>query len=211
MNDNGSDIVGMGLEGCDLFRGVVVVDTELEVVGAANNPVLARDKATGTDGKIGEFERLNSALGLVGPDVRVSWRNQLVGMATGGKGRTICHRHTIVECSENPGLVRMKINALDSLTASIKLALYMKRAVSCFVLRTWKLEGTHCATKARTLAPSARLVKTIAGAEETLRISGKSLTLTSSFILGYWVPLAAALLEVERCRRRRGKAAWRIP
>ena len=83
MNDNGSDIVGMGLEGCDLFRGVVVVDTELEVVGAANNPVLARDKATGTDGKIGEFERLNSALGLVGPDVRVSWRNQLVGMARG--------------------------------------------------------------------------------------------------------------------------------
>ena len=58
----------------------------------------------------------------------------------------------------------MKVNALDSLTASIKLALYVKRAVSCFVLRTWKLEGTHCATKARTLAPSARLVKTIAEA-----------------------------------------------
>ncbi len=79
VNDNGSDIVGMRLERRNLFRGVVVVDTELKVVGAADNPVLARNEATGTDRKVGQFERLNRALGLVGPDLGVAWRCRLVG------------------------------------------------------------------------------------------------------------------------------------
>jgi hypothetical protein len=34
VDSNGSDVVWMGLERCDLLRGVVVVYAQLEVVGA---------------------------------------------------------------------------------------------------------------------------------------------------------------------------------
>jgi hypothetical protein len=56
-------------------------------------------------------------------------------MTREGKAEDMYWEHTIVERGENPGLGGMKVNALDSLTASIKLALYGKRAVSCLVLR----------------------------------------------------------------------------
>jgi hypothetical protein len=49
-------------EGGDLFGGIVVVDTELEVIRTANNPVLPRNESTGTNGDIGEFKRLDDGL-----------------------------------------------------------------------------------------------------------------------------------------------------
>ena len=32
MNDDGADVVGMGFKGCNLFGGIVIVDTDLEVI-----------------------------------------------------------------------------------------------------------------------------------------------------------------------------------
>lgn len=65
MNGNGADVVGVSLEGGDLLGRVVVVDSKLEIIGAANDPVLSRDEATGADGNIGELEGLDDLLGLV--------------------------------------------------------------------------------------------------------------------------------------------------
>lgn len=67
-----ADVIGMRLERCDLLACVVVVDSQLEVIAAANNPVLARNEAACSYGNIGEFEGLNDRLGLVGPDVNVA-------------------------------------------------------------------------------------------------------------------------------------------
>ena len=52
----------MSFEGGDLFGGVVIVDTELEVIRTADNPVLPRNESTGTNGDIGEFEGFDDRL-----------------------------------------------------------------------------------------------------------------------------------------------------
>jgi len=51
-----SDVVWVGLEGCDLLAGVVVVDPQLEVIATADNPVFASDEATSSYGNISELE-----------------------------------------------------------------------------------------------------------------------------------------------------------
>ena len=68
VDDNRSNVVGMGLKGCDLFGGIVVVDTKLEVIRAANDPVLAGNEATSSHRNIGEFEGFNDSL----------WKRQLL-------------------------------------------------------------------------------------------------------------------------------------
>lgn len=87
MNDNGADVIGMRLELRDLFACIVVVDSDLtvsqlvsssrsyktqsrsrcsiQIIRPADNPVLPRNEAAGTDGDIGEFEGLYDLLGLV--------------------------------------------------------------------------------------------------------------------------------------------------
>jgi hypothetical protein len=62
----------MRLEGCDLLACVVVVDSQLEVIAAANNPVLARNEAACSYRNIGKFEGLDNRLRFVGPDVDVA-------------------------------------------------------------------------------------------------------------------------------------------
>jgi hypothetical protein len=80
----------MRLERCDLLRGVVVVDAQLEVIGtwtamsaslpedsgvwalACYYPILPRDEATGAYGYIGELEGLDDGLRYVRPDVDVA-------------------------------------------------------------------------------------------------------------------------------------------
>ena len=66
---DGTDVVGVGLEGGDLLGGIVVIDAELEVITTADDPVLAGNEAAGSDGDIGELESLDDGLGGVGPDV----------------------------------------------------------------------------------------------------------------------------------------------
>ena len=72
MDGDGADIVRVGFEGGDFFRSVVVVDAELEVVAAADEPVLAGDEAAGSDGDVGELEGFDYGLRFVGPDVDVA-------------------------------------------------------------------------------------------------------------------------------------------
>lgn len=62
MNGNRTDVVRVRFEGRDLFGGVVVVDTELEVIRTANNPVLPCDESTGADRDIGELECFDDGL-----------------------------------------------------------------------------------------------------------------------------------------------------
>lgn len=62
MNSNRSNVIGMSLEGRDLFGGIIVVDTELEVIRTANNPVLAGNETTGSHGDISELEGFNNGL-----------------------------------------------------------------------------------------------------------------------------------------------------
>lgn len=45
VNGNGTDVVWMCLKRDDFLGCVVVVDAEVEIIGAANDPVLARDEA----------------------------------------------------------------------------------------------------------------------------------------------------------------------
>lgn len=60
----------MGLELRDLLGGIVVEDTDLKVVRAYDNPVLAGNEATGADGDIGNLERFDDRL----PPVREAFQ-----------------------------------------------------------------------------------------------------------------------------------------
>lgn len=62
MHDDGTDIVWMCFEGGDLFRGVVIVNAQLEVIGTADYPILARNKAAGSNGDIGKFKGFDNGL-----------------------------------------------------------------------------------------------------------------------------------------------------
>lgn len=65
VDDYCADVIGVCLEGGDLLGSVVVVDAQLEVIGTADNPVLARNEATSSYGYVGEFECLDDGLCLV--------------------------------------------------------------------------------------------------------------------------------------------------
>jgi len=85
-----ANIIGVCLERCDLLRGVVVVDAQLEVIGTwtamsaslpedsgvwaltCYYPILPRDEATGAYGYIGELEGLDDGLRYVRPYVDVA-------------------------------------------------------------------------------------------------------------------------------------------
>ena len=55
----------MSLEGCYLFGGVEVVDSNLEIIRAADNPILAGDEAASSHRYIGEFERFDDGLWII--------------------------------------------------------------------------------------------------------------------------------------------------
>lgn len=50
VDEEGSDEVGMRLEGLHLFSGVVIEDSDLEVVGPADHPMLLGDEFDCSDG-----------------------------------------------------------------------------------------------------------------------------------------------------------------
>jgi hypothetical protein len=51
-----SNIVRVSFERCDLLRRVVVVDAELEIIGAADDPVLACNESSRSYRDIGKFK-----------------------------------------------------------------------------------------------------------------------------------------------------------
>ena len=75
-----TDIVGVSFEGGDFLGCVVVVDTDLKVVGTADDPVLASNESTSADGDVGEFEGLDDLLRFVRPDLHMSWEAELDGV-----------------------------------------------------------------------------------------------------------------------------------
>lgn len=101
MNGNCADIVRVSFEAGDLLRCIVVVYSKLEVVGAADEEVLARDEATGSHRDIGYFEALDDLLCLITPDVHMSG----------------------IQSSKDPGLGWVEVAAFHSLAASKQLSL----------------------------------------------------------------------------------------
>jgi hypothetical protein len=96
-----SDVVWMGLEGDNLFVGVVVEDAELVVVGAGDEPVFAGDEADAADGDVGDLEGLDDGAGVEVVDVDGA----------------------VVEAGEQPGLGRVEVDALDAVRTGKELAL----------------------------------------------------------------------------------------
>ena len=72
VDGDGADVVRVGLEGGDFLAGVVVVDAELEVIAAADDPILAAHEAAGAHGDVGQLEGFDDGLAVVGPDVDVA-------------------------------------------------------------------------------------------------------------------------------------------
>ena len=62
MNDDGANVVRVSFKGCNLFRGIVVVNPKLKVIGTTDYPVLARDKPTRTYGYVCELESFDNGL-----------------------------------------------------------------------------------------------------------------------------------------------------
>ena len=62
MDDDCTNVIRMSFEGGNLFGGVVVVDSQLEVVRAAHYPVLARNEATCSDWHVCKLEGLDDGL-----------------------------------------------------------------------------------------------------------------------------------------------------
>lgn len=70
---DGSDVVGVGFEGGNLLGCVVVVDAQLEVIGTTDDPVLPGHEATRSNGDVCELEGLDYLLGLITPDVDMTY------------------------------------------------------------------------------------------------------------------------------------------
>jgi len=83
----------MRLEVRNLLRGEIVVDAQLEVIRACNQPVLSRYEPASSDGHVRELERLHDRAGFVTPNVYMAR----------------------VQRCENPWLGRMEVDSLDPL------------------------------------------------------------------------------------------------
>jgi hypothetical protein len=101
MDADGTNVIWVSLEAGNLLARIIVVYAKLEVITATDDPVLPRNEPTSSDGDISDFERLNSLLGFVRPDVNMSR----------------------VESRQNPWLSRVEIDTLHTLTASEELPL----------------------------------------------------------------------------------------
>lgn len=62
MDNNGTDIIGVCLERGYLFGSIVIVDANLEVIGATDNPILAGYEAASSYRDIGEFKGFDNGL-----------------------------------------------------------------------------------------------------------------------------------------------------
>jgi hypothetical protein len=130
---NRSDVVGVRLEGGNLFARVVVVNADLavtqgsvrpppvgksdsciQIIRPADDPVLPGNEATGTDRDIGELESLDNLLGLVRPDVDMA---TVEGGCSRGCQRVRLTSRRICGRTENPWLGRVEVNAFDSLSS----------------------------------------------------------------------------------------------
>ncbi len=84
----------------------------VQIIRPADNPILPGNEAAGADGHVGELERLDDLLRLVGPDVHMA-------AVEGGYSRSsarVADRKKLEERrTEDPWLGRVEVDALDSL------------------------------------------------------------------------------------------------
>ena len=93
VNSQIPNVVWMGLKGCDLFVCVAIEDTQLEVVGAGHEPVLAGNEADAADRDLSDLERLDQRASIVVVDINSA----------------------IVETGKDPGLSGMEVDALNAI------------------------------------------------------------------------------------------------
>ena len=62
MNDNSTDVVRVSFERGDFLGGIVIVDTDLEVIRTTHDPILAGNKTACPHGDIGELESFDNRL-----------------------------------------------------------------------------------------------------------------------------------------------------
>jgi hypothetical protein len=110
MDDYGANVVGMRLKRSNLLRGIVVVDTNGEVIRTANDPVLPRDEAAGANGDICQLKGLDDCLGFVGPDVGVA-------RVESGQDLESTQQYSLLATSrcQYPWFCWVKVDALDPL------------------------------------------------------------------------------------------------
>lgn len=62
MDHNSPDIIWMRFKGGNLFGRVVIIHPDVEIIGTANDPILAGDESSGSNRNISEFESLYDCL-----------------------------------------------------------------------------------------------------------------------------------------------------
>lgn len=87
------DVVRMGFKLGYLLTGVEVVNSDLEIIGTYNDPVLSRYKFTSSHWDITDIDCFHFGACIVGPDLNF----------------------TGVQCGQHPWLCWMEINALDTI------------------------------------------------------------------------------------------------
>ena len=95
MNNNSSNVVGMCFEGRDLLGGIVVVDSELEVIRTTSDPVLARNEAPGSYGDICELKCFDNCLQPL--SILTSSKRNLLHPP---ESQTTIYIHVLMELSE---------------------------------------------------------------------------------------------------------------
>ena len=86
-------VVWMGFKGDNFLVSIVIEDSELEIIGTRNEPVLAGDEAHAANGDLCDLESLDERAGVVVVDVDCA----------------------IIEAGEDPWLGRVEVDALDAI------------------------------------------------------------------------------------------------
>lgn len=101
MHSYTSDIIAVSLERMNPLQGVVIEHPDLHVVGAGDDPVLARHELRRSHRQIAHLECLHQGLRLVVPDVDVA----------------------LIQRAEHPWLRRVEVHALHSVRSGRQLPL----------------------------------------------------------------------------------------
>lgn len=70
VHNNRPDIIRMRLKTCNLLRGIIIINPQLEIIATTDDPVLPRHETTSPDWDICQLERLDYSLI---PSIRISF------------------------------------------------------------------------------------------------------------------------------------------
>ncbi|KAH3681924.1 hypothetical protein WICPIJ_007120 [Wickerhamomyces pijperi] len=72
MDGDGTNVIRMGFKLSDLFTGAEVVDTDLEVIRANNDPILTGNKLTCTTWNFTNINGFDLSTGFKIPDLNIT-------------------------------------------------------------------------------------------------------------------------------------------